>query len=96
MDVATSLILAIMFALPTVFMLMGFSFNKGKAVTCLGAATVLWLVLVPTFPVISQLDYTYLSYVFFVPAIISLVFMLTPSIEMWKISNREDWENDED
>lgn len=96
MDVATTLILALMASLPTCLMFVGFSFNKAKAVACLISASVLWLVLVPTFPVVSGLTYTYLSYIFFVPAFLCFFFALPPAISMWRTSQKEGWEDDDE
>ncbi len=96
MDIATTLILSIMFALPTVFMTTGFSFKKAKAVACLISAAVLWMVLVPVFPIVSNLAYPFLGYVFFIPAFVCFLFALPPSISMWKERQKEGWEEDEE
>ena len=96
MDISVTLILAIMFALPTVFMTMGFSFEKARAVACLLTSSILWFVLTVAYPVLSGLTYTYLGLVFLVPAVLCFVLALPPAISMWKLHKLEDWEREDD
>lgn len=96
MDISVTLILAIMFALPIVFMTMGLNFEKAKAVACLSVAAVLWFVLTLVFPVVSSLPYYFLSYVFLIPAVLCFVLALPPAVSMWRISRMEDWEKEDD
>jgi glucan phosphoethanolaminetransferase (alkaline phosphatase superfamily) len=96
MDVASLCVTFAIFALTIIFMTMGFSFNKAKAVALLNLAAVMWLVLSAVFPVVLELAYPYLGIAFLAPAIACFLFSLPPAIELWRFHRKEEWEREDE
>ncbi len=96
MDISLTLVLMFMFALPLIFMILGLGFDKAKAVACLVTSAVIWLVFAVTYPVLSGLTYSYLGFVFLVPAVLSFALALPPAVKMWRLSRMEDWEKEDE
>ena len=93
--VSFSLLLVFLFGVALITLILGFLLHDNViGVICFVASGLIWIILGVSFPSLTNIQNSFLSWVFFAVASIPIVSVMLQMFNLWKLRKHEPWEDE--